>query len=511
MLIAFRQTLKRAVEPAKKAALGMVLTLGNGLEQCRAQGRRQRQGQERRKQNRGRHRHRELLIDHAHRARHKRHGNEHGHQYQGNADDRPADLRHGLVRGLAWRQAFAEHDPLDVLNHHNRVVHQNPDGQDHAEHGQYVDRETQDQHRGECAHQRDGHHQGRDQRVTDVLQEQEHHREHQHHGFDQGVHHLGDRDFDERRGVIRDLVLNALREVAAQLIHFGADHIAGTQGVRLRCQFDAESARRLAVQAGAVLVLLAADLNPCHIADPDRGTVRVGAQDNIAELLRARQLAFNQHRGGNFLGRAPRQITDAAGRYLRVLAGNRFVDVRRCQVETNEFLRVDPDPHGPFRAILLSLADPFNALDLVHHVARQVVAEGNLIQPAARVCGQRYQHQEARGDFLHLQALLDNGLWQTRLHRFKAVLHVDLSHFRVGTRLERGRNAGTAQTALRLEIQQAVGAVELLLNQADHALVQGMRRRAGVHRIHFNLRRCDHRVFGHGQLRQRQGSGQHNE
>ncbi|MNQ63970.1 hypothetical protein D3C85_783720 [compost metagenome] len=484
-----------------------MLTLGDRLEQGRAQRRGQGQGEERREQDRGGHRQRELLVDHAHRALHERHRDKHRHQHQGDADDGPGDLAHGFARSLLGRQALGGHDPLDVLHHDDGVVHQDADGQHHAEHGQHVDRETQRQHGGEGAHQCHRHHQGRDQRIADVLQEQEHHREHQHHGFAEGHHHLGDRDFDERRGVVRDLVFHAGREVARQLVHFLAHQGCGVQRVGTGCQLYADRGRRFAIKAGGELVFLAADLDPRHIAHPHGGAVGVGPQDNVSELFGRRQLTLDQDGGGDFLGGTGRQVADAAGRDLGVLRDNRGVDVGRGQVETDQFPRVEPNTHRPLGAVQRGLADAVQALDLVHHVTRQVITERHVVELAV-AGGESDQQQEAGRDLLDRQTLLDHRLRQARLHRLEAVLHIDLGHFRVGAGLEGGGDGGAAEAALGFEIQQVIGAVEFLFDQADHAFIDRLRRGAGVYRVNLDLRRCDVGVLRHRQLRDGQGTGQ---
>ena len=105
--------------------------------------------------------------------------------------------------------------------------------------------------------------------------------------------------------------------------------------------------------------------------------------------------------------------------------------------------------------------------------------------------------------------MLNHGLGQARLNGLETVLDIDLRHLRIGTGLERRGDTGAAQAALGFEIQQAVSTVELLLDQADHAFVQGLCRCAGVHGIDLNLWRGDHRVFGNRQLRNGQSPGQH--
>ena len=287
-LIAIGQLLETTIEPAKESGLLVMLTFGDRLEQCCAQRRRQRQGEKRREQNRRGHGQRELLVDHADRALHERHRNKHRDQHQGDADNRAGNLRHCLARGFLGRQALAGHDALDVLHHNDRVIHQNADGQHHAEHGQHVDREAQRQHSRERTHQRHRHHQRRDQRVAHVLQEQEHHRKHQQHRFAKGVDHFGDRDFDEGRGVVRNLVLHAGREVARQLVHLRPHQRCGVQCVGAGRQLNADGGGRLAVQASAELIFLTADFDARDITDAHRGAVAIGLEHDVGEFLRRR-------------------------------------------------------------------------------------------------------------------------------------------------------------------------------------------------------------------------------
>ncbi|MCY1358517.1 hypothetical protein D9M69_450530 [compost metagenome] len=151
---------------------------------------------------------------------------------------------------------------------------------------------------------------------------------------------------------------------------------------------------RFAVQARGKLVFLATDLDPRHIADAHGRAVRVGLEDDVGKLFGGRQLALDQNGRGDFLGGAGWQVTDAAGRHLGVLRDDGGVDVRRRQVEGEQLLRVDPDPHRPFGAVQLRLADAVQTLDLVHHVARQVIAERHVVEFAV-AGGQGDQQQEA--------------------------------------------------------------------------------------------------------------------
>jgi hypothetical protein len=75
--------------------------------------------------------------------------------------------------------ALFRHDTLDVLYHHDGVIHQQADGEHHPEHRQGVYREAKGRQDGEGPQQNDRHGDGWDQRRAEVLQEQIHHQEHQ--------------------------------------------------------------------------------------------------------------------------------------------------------------------------------------------------------------------------------------------------------------------------------------------------------------------------------------------
>jgi hypothetical protein len=58
---------------------------------------------------------------------------EHGVQYEHDRDHGPADLGHRAARCIARADVLVAHVPLDVLEHDDRVVDDDADGQHHAE------------------------------------------------------------------------------------------------------------------------------------------------------------------------------------------------------------------------------------------------------------------------------------------------------------------------------------------------------------------------------------------
>ena len=143
-------------------------------QQRGAERRRERQRHEPGDRDRHRDRDRELPVHLADQPAEERDRQEHRGQHEHDRDHGPGHLLHRLDRGLARREALLGDDPLDVLEHDDRVVDHDADREHHAEQRQRVDREAEQQHRRERADQRHGHRKHRDQRCAPVLQEQEH-------------------------------------------------------------------------------------------------------------------------------------------------------------------------------------------------------------------------------------------------------------------------------------------------------------------------------------------------
>ncbi|CRR26763.1 hypothetical protein PAERUG_P47_London_12_VIM_2_12_12_05141 [Pseudomonas aeruginosa] len=469
------------VEGAEEAAL-LVVPFGNGLEQRGAQRRGEGQGEEAGEQDRDRQRHRELLVDHPHRTGHESQRQEHRREHQGDADDGAGHLLHRLDRGLGRGNPLLRHDPLDVLHHHDGVVHQDADRQDHAEHGHHVHREPQQVHHHQRTQQAHRHHDGRDQGVADVLQEQEHHQEHQDHRFDQGVDHLLDGHVDEARGVVGHAVLHVLGEERRQfgetLFHQGS----GLDRVGPGRQLDSPAHGGRAVQSRGNVVALLAEFQARDIGEPDQRAVLVGAQHYLAELLRIVQGALHRQGRRQLLRGTARCAAEGAGRHLHVLPADGIAHVVDGEAEAHQLLRIDPDPHGRLGREELQLADARQAPQLVVDIARGVVAEGGGVAAlSAFLVAERIDQQETGAGLLDLQALGQHRLRHARLGFLQAVLHVHLGQVRIGARLEGDDDLGGAVGVVgRLEVEQALGAVQRLLKHTGDGVHQHLRRGAGI-------------------------------
>ena len=106
------------------------------------------------------------------------------------ATSAPTDLPHRPVGRLPRRDVLLRHDALDVLDHHDGVVHHDADGEHQPEEREGVDREAEQLESQEGADDAHRHRQHRDQRRPPALEEEEDHQRHQHHRLDQRDHHL---------------------------------------------------------------------------------------------------------------------------------------------------------------------------------------------------------------------------------------------------------------------------------------------------------------------------------
>ena len=90
----------------------------------------------------------------------------------------PVKSVHGLDGGRSGVQA-GRHQPLDIFQHHDGVVHDDADGQHQPEQRQVVQAEAQCRQDGESADQGDGHVDHRQDHGLPVLQEEQHDQGHQ--------------------------------------------------------------------------------------------------------------------------------------------------------------------------------------------------------------------------------------------------------------------------------------------------------------------------------------------
>ena len=196
------------------------------------------------------HAHRELAVDGPHHAAVKGQRRIAGHRDQGRGDDGSGDLPHAFYGCLTGGQAFAFHDALRVLHHHDGIVHQGTDDEDQAEHGQGVDAVSQGVHDAEGPHQRHGDGHRRDERGPPVLDEQPRHQNDQDQGHHQGGDHLPHGGDDELGRVIGDGIAHTGRKALLPGGQLGLDAVHGRQRIGIRAPVQGQAHAFLAVEGG---------------------------------------------------------------------------------------------------------------------------------------------------------------------------------------------------------------------------------------------------------------------
>ena len=502
--VAVGGTRKDTVEPAKEATLGFVMALGDRFQQGRAQSRRKGQCQKAGEGNRYGHGHRELTVNHPHRTGHECQGQEHGRQHQRNTHNSATNLRHGFLGGFFRREPVFHHDTFDVLHHHDRIVHQNTNGQHHREHGQYVHGHAQHLHHREGPQNSHRHHQCRDQGVAHVLQEHVHHDEHQHHGFQQGVDHLSDGFVHVGRGVVRNVVADVFREELGQLLHFDFNRCGGIQRVRFRQQGDSKSRCRFAVQTSTKLVVVRPHFHTSDVFNTHGGTISLRAQNDVFKLFHGCQLTVHRNRSGHTLAVLIRWAAQNTGGHQHVLLTNRVGHICRAHLVADQLGRVQPHTHGATGCKQLEASHTRNTGNRVLDIAFNVVGQSCLIQAAVRG-GQGHHLQKAGTGLLHVQALLHHRCRQGRGNVADPVLDVHLSHVRIGTRTESSSDFGRAVGVTDgLVVQQAFGTVQLIFDHTGYRTGDVFRRRTWVGRPDGDRRWCHigilrYRHIGQGQ------------
>ena len=137
---------------------------------------------------------------------------------------------------------------LDVLHHHDRVVHDDTDGEHDRKQGHRVRGIADGVEDNKSADQADRHRDGGNERGAQISQEEKDHKDDENEGFDQCLLHLMDRFLHENGGIIRDLPREILGKGFREVCHLGLDGVHRGDRVRAGGLVDGQRRRRLAVK-----------------------------------------------------------------------------------------------------------------------------------------------------------------------------------------------------------------------------------------------------------------------
>ena len=343
-MIGGAQAFERAVDARREAALLVLAPKDHG-----AHDRRQRKGDDAGDGDGRGQRERELREQRPGQAsleadRHVDRHEDHGHR-----DDRSAELAGGRDGRQPRRHAFLQMS-VEVLDDDDRVVDDEPDGQNQRQQRQQVDGVTQHQHDEERADQRQRNGYDRDQHRARVAQEQEDDHRDDQQRLDQRLQYLLDGAVDEDRRVVGDLAAYAGRELAGNLRKGVADRLGDVEEIRLRSDLDADEDRALAIEGHRVVVTLRAQFNVGDVGEPHDCTVLL-ADDQLPEVLDGVHVG-----GGRQIDADHLALGGTDGRDV-VVGRDRVIHIIRGDAVRRHALRVEP---GAQRE--LATADDFRGL-----------------------------------------------------------------------------------------------------------------------------------------------------
>jgi hypothetical protein len=324
----------------RAVALGVLAVPGMGLQPARRQHRREREGDEEREHRRHGDGEAELAEETADVALHEGDRHVHHHVQQRDRHGGEADLVAPLKGGHPRR--FAELQvAVDVLQHHDAVVHQDADQQRQGHQAHQVEAEAHEVHHQEGGDERRGDGQQHDERVAPGVQEEQQHGAGDQHRQLQVELHVVQRVPRVLGGVVRHLEGDALRHRALRARDGGLDAVGHLDAVRLGLLGDRQADGVLAVealQAGQVGVGVG-DVG--HVLEEDGRRRRAGrpaaaaVDDEVADVFHALRQRGEAHVGLD-VAQAQR-----AGGGVEVLGGERVDDLLQRDVEGLEAQRID--------------------------------------------------------------------------------------------------------------------------------------------------------------------------
>ena len=274
--------------------------------------------------------------------------------------------------------------PLDIFDHHDRVVDHDADRQHEAEQGQIVDRKAERGHRGEGADQRHRDRHDRDDRRAPALQEHQHDDDDEDHRLVDGLDQLADGLRDELGRIVADIVVEPFGETGLELDHGVGNVLGGGQRVGAGALGHQHRNRGFAQQEAVGGVVERAQFDPGHVAQPHGAAVGAGLDDDVLELPDVLQPA-----GEGEIG-LERAVGDRRGRELaagdlQVLGADRRQHVAGGHAQRCDLVGIEPQPHRIIaRAENLDVADAVEPKQLVADLKQRVVADIELVEGCRR-------------------------------------------------------------------------------------------------------------------------------
>ena len=308
---------------------------------------------------------------------------------------------------------FLFDEPVDVLEHDDRIVDHDADRQREREHGHQVQREPHVPDQSERRDNRGRDRNGRDDRRSQIREEQQHDQCRQNGPDNEVLFDVVDGGFDEIRRVAHDPHRVAGRQRRFETRQSILDRANDFHGVGAGLPPDLQQHRADAVDVRERIGLRLAVLHARHVADAN-GMAFLLSNDDVGEFGDGLHATARAQRD------RLRSLIDAAPGDLDVLRLQCAGDVGDRQVVRAEPIAVEPDVDLPLPSAEHDhLADAVDAFQLAaQHFVRVLRDVSNRLLRAQR------EAEHGRGVGIHLvDARLLNGFRQPRQHAVQLVAH----------------------------------------------------------------------------------------
>ncbi len=462
-VVAGQQRIEAPFQAARQAPGGRFMRL---REQACAHHRRQGQRHQRRDGDRDRHGDGEFLEHAPDHPAHQQQRNEHRHQGDGDREDGEADLTGAIKRGLHRRLAHLDM-PGDVLDHDDRVINHEADGDRQPHQRQVVQAVAEQVHHPEGADDRDRHRDGGNDRRPGAAQEQEDHAHHQADGEQQGELHVGDRGADRGRAIRDHREPDGGRDRRFQLRQRLLDRLHSADHVGPGQPLDREHDAAAAVDPAHQGAVLRPDHRLADVFEADRAPIAIG--DDLAVPFGRRQDLVVGLQGVG----APSAVQAAFG-LIDADVGQRGAHILEVEPICRELARVELKPD---RRMLLAtdadLPDARHLRELLRQDALGVVVDGRDRQGLRGDA----EHQDRRigrvrfavgGRRRHVLGKLARRRVDRRLHQLRRRIDVVVQR-------ELQHDLGVAQRTRRGHLREVRNLAELFLERRGHRGGHGLR------------------------------------
>ena len=354
---------------------------------------------------------------------------------------------------------------MNRLDHHDGIIDHNRNRQQEGGQRKQVDGESEDPEEEERTDQSHRYRNHRNQRRTEVLQEDIHYDEHQYQGDDQGEDNLLDRCEQELGNIHQDDILQPRRITLLQFIQ-RLLYVAGNLGsVGTGNLLNHTHHGRLTIIEQVYVILQTTQLNLGNFAQTERLTGSIALDEDILILQWSLQTTLVTQ---SIFILHIRALTKATRGSLDILLCQSLRNIRRNQSELLHLLWLQPDTHRVVTGRrALHITHTIDTLQLRNDVDQGVVGN-KLVVVTAIVCSQS-EHDDVGTLSLGYGDTHPGNLGrQQRLRLRYTVLYVDRSHIRVRTLLEvNGDLSKTRVRRRRGHISHVLHTVDTLLQRSN--------------------------------------------